>query len=581
MASGVPDARAGGLGAAHGRRRGPRVPTAAPAGAWPVAAGDAACQEPGSPVGAEAEPASGPAGELTAGPAGAPSAPVVARIAGLLAGWAALSVGIAAKDGRYGGYAMAAVLAGWALVAVTVALLGGIGAPARALGRPVRLAAARLGRPTAWLSWRVAWLGIALLVGLGPPLRHPHYYGSGAFVGVAKWLQIAAGLLAAAGVVASLAGPARPATPALAWAAAVLRGQWALTAVLVLAVGAGVATVLAAPDPQIDVFHLLQDSASGLADGTNMYHQVWTTGQAGDLHGGLTDVYPYLPATTVLLAPFRLLLGDVRYGLLAALVLAVRAIRALAPRLPAAGNPAAGDRAAAHTAAPWPPVLPLLILILPSYCYALEQSWTEPLLVACLAVMVWATRAGRGALAVVAFAVALATKQHVALLVPVAAVWPAFGARRAAAACGLGCALVAPWVLDDPGAFFHDAVRANLDYPVLDHSLSVPGWADHFGIHLGFGTTALALVVAYLLAWRARGDATGFAAGSALVSLTLVELNKQSFFNHYTLPMALLVLAAATALTAGAGPAAARRPGRDSRAVDDVPAARPPALDKP
>ncbi len=476
----------------------------------------------------------------TASPAGASESAAVTRpVAGLVAAWCALAVGIAAKDGRYGGWAISAVLIGWGVAAATVALLGGSRGPASWLGRPVRLAARRLGRPTSWLSWRLTWAAVALVVGLGPPLRHPRYYGSGGWAEVADWCSIAAGLLAAAGVVAGLVLAERPAprSPALSWGLGVLGGRRAFGAVVALAVAAGVATVLAAPDPQIDVFHLLQASSRGLVDGVNMYHQVWLTGQPGDLHGGLVDVYPYLPATSVLLAPFRLLLGDVRYGLLAALVVAVYAVRAL-------GRPGA----------PWMPVVPLLVLVFPESCYALEQSWTEPLLVACLAVMVWAACRGRGALAVVAFAVALASKQHVVLLVPVAAVWPAFGRRRAAAACGLALVFVAPWVLDDPGAFFHDAVRTNLDYPVLDHSLSVTGWAHHFGVDLGFGTTAVALAAVYLLAWRARGDATGFAAGGALVLLTVVELNKQSFFNHYTLPMALLVLAIATTLAPAPGP---------------------------
>ncbi|ONH32936.1 glycosyltransferase [Pseudofrankia asymbiotica] len=450
----------------------------------------------------------------------------------MVAAWCALAVGIAAKDGRYGAWSISAVLVGWGVAAVTVALLGGGQGPASWLGRPVRVAARRLGRSTPWLSWRVTWAAVALLVGLGPVLRHPRYYGSGGWAELADWCSIAAGLLAAAGVVAGLlAERPRPWPPALSRGLGALGGRRAFGAVVALAVTAGGATVLAAPDPEIDVFHLLQESSRGLVDAVNMYHQVWLTGRPGDLHGGLVDVYPYLPATSVLLAPFRLLLGDVRYGLLAALVVAVYAVRALGRR-----------------DAPWMPVVPLLVLVFPESCYALEQSWTEPLLVACLAVMVWAASGGRGTIAVVAFAVALASKQHVVLLVPVAAVWPAFGRRRAAAACGLALALVAPWVLDDPRAFFHDAVQTNLSYPVLDHSLSVTGWAHHFGVNLGFGATAVALAVAYLLAWRARGDAAGFAAGGALVLLTVVELNKQSFFNHYTLPMALLVLAMASTL---------------------------------
>jgi 4-amino-4-deoxy-L-arabinose transferase-like glycosyltransferase len=163
--------------------------------------------------------------------------------------------------------------------------------------------------------------------------------------------------------------------------------------------------------------------------------------------------------------------------------------------------------------------------------------------------------------AVVAFALALASKQHVALLVPIAAAWPAFGPRRTLLSVVGGLAVVAPWIIASPRDFFDDAVRTNLDYQVLDHSLSVPGWANHFGVTLGFGATAGALALAYALAWRARGDATAFSAGSALVLLTMTELNKQSFFNHYTLPMALLVLAMALARNApGDPPARAAEP---------------------
>jgi uncharacterized membrane protein len=177
--------------------------------------------------------------------------------------------------------------------------------------------------------------------------------------------------------------------------------------------------------------------------------------------------------------------------------------------------------------------------------YALQQSWTEPLLVACLAATVWASTSGRGRVAVVTFALALATKQHVALLIPLAAGYPAFGPRRTASAAAAAALLVAPWVLAGPRDFLDDAVWTNLHYEVLAHSLSLPGLASHFGVTLGFGSTAVALLGAYTAAWRARGDATGFCLGAALVLLTLNLMNKQTFFNHYTLPMGLLVLAVA------------------------------------
>jgi hypothetical protein len=462
-----------------------------------------------------------------------PRPPVTSVLAGLVSGWCAISVGIGAKDGRYGGYAMAAILVGWAVVAVTVLLLGGRARPAQVLATPVRAAARRLGRPTAWLAWRITWLSVALMVGLSPPLRHRLYYGHGPYAHAAKWLQITAGLVAGLGVLASLAADTwDDPPPIVARLGRRLTGVGAFATVVVLAACAGIAAVRSASSPSIDVYYLLQQSADGLVHGADMYRQVWV----GDLHGGLTDIYPYLPATSVLLAPARLLFGDVRYGLLAALVVAACVLRWRAV-----------DRGA-----PWMPVVPLLVLIFPEYCYSLEQSWTEPLLVACLAVMVVAVCSGRQVLAVVAFAAALASKQHVALLLPVAALWPAFGPRRTAASAGLAAVFVAPWALASPRAFYHDVVSANIDNPVLNHSLSVPGWANHFGIHLGLTETAVALAAAYWLVWRARGDAVGFAAGGALVLLTAVELNKQAFFNHYTLPMGLLVIAMTRALAEAA-----------------------------
>ncbi|MCK9927805.1 glycosyltransferase [Frankia sp. Mgl5] len=438
----------------------------------------------------------------------------------LLLGWCGVAVGISLSDGRYSPLALVMVLLGCLAVAVAVAVAvpsgrGGWGGPrARAgRGRP-------RGLPPRAAGVRLACASCGIVVAAGPILRHPRYYAHGPAATAADVLAAAAGLLAGL----TLLRCAVP--PGGRWAYGPAHGRAAggrvFWAVLGLALAAGVATVAAAPQPRIDVFHLLQVSTSGLARGTNMYRQRWAPDRASYTAGGLFDVYPYLPGTSLLLAPFRWVLGDVRYGLLAALALAAVA---------------AG-------------LLPLLVVVLPESMYALQQSWTEPLLVALLAVMVWAVAAGRTAPAVVAFALALASKQHVALLVPLAACWPAFGPRRTLAAAGLGVAVVAPWVIAAPGDFVDDAVRTNLGYEVLDHSLSIPGWAHHFGITLGFGATAVVLGAAYLLAWRARGGAAGFCAGSALVLLALDVMNKQTFFNHYTLPMGLLVLAVAAGAAA-------------------------------
>ncbi|SBW23123.1 hypothetical protein FDG2_3602 [Candidatus Protofrankia californiensis] len=435
----------------------------------------------------------------------------------LLIGWSAVAVGIGAGDGR-GPWPLVFVLAGW--IAVLLAAAG---------------LADRL-RRRAWHWHGAAWTGLAGVLAVGVALR-PRYYAAGRWADVSDALGVAAGLLTAG----SLLLRAHPSTPTSSStptsrrrAARRLASPACFWPVVGLVVGAGVAMILASPAPRIDVFHLLQVSGRGLLDGADMYRQQWAPSRAEYPVYGLFDVYPYLPGTTLLLAPFRLLLGDVRYGLLFALVLAAVAIRRIAGAIAPDGD---GD---AETDVP--AALPLVVLVFPGSMYALQQSWTEPLLVACLAGMVWAVRAGRTGWAVAAFALALASKQHLALLVPVAAVWPAFGPRRVLVAAAAAAALVAPWVLAGPADFWADAVMTNLRYPVRGDSLSIPGVLVHAGVRTGFAPMLLALAGAYWLAWRARSDAAGFCVGAAVVLLTLDVMNKQSYFNHYTLPMALLVM---------------------------------------
>jgi hypothetical protein len=462
----------------------------------------------------------------------------------LLIGWAALACAIAGKDGRYAAIPLLLAVAGGMCVAVAVARLGGrgrLGAAPEGLGDPGRLGGPG-GRTATWAratGW--AWPLVAVVLVLGPVLRHPRYYAHGAFATASDVLAVVAGTLA--GLVALLS-PGTAVAPA-GRRPGLSKASLATWSALAAATAAGACMIVASPAPRIDVWHLLQVSSEGLARGRDMYRQQWATSMAAHqaAGGGLFDVYPYLPGTSVLLAPFRFATGDVRAGLLAALVLAAAAITGIARR---SGCPVTA--------------LPLLVILFPESMYALQQSWTEPLLIAALGGMVWAVLAGRPRLAVAFLAAALASKQHVALLLPVAAAWPAFGLRRAAAAGGIALCAVLPWVVASPHAFWHDAVRTNLDYPVLDDSLSLPGWLHHVGLDAGFTLTGVALCAAYSLAWRARGSAAGFAAGAALVVVGLDLTNKQTFFNHYTLAMGLIVIAlAASPPVATTGPAADRR----------------------
>jgi hypothetical protein len=418
----------------------------------------------------------------------------------LLLGWSLLATGISLRDGTYSTPALAAVTSGY-VVLLAVVLTG-----------------ARI-RPLTDPRDARRWLAVpAGLIAVGAVVWARHWYAHGPWLTVSHWASGAAVVAAVATLWPTLFRH---------------RAAWLLPAGL--AALAGVAMIIAAPRPHIDVFFLLQDSTRGLAQGRNMYHQTWPESS------GLYAVYPYLPITSVLLAPFRWLLGDVRYGLLLAGLLASAYTRRLA-----------GSAV--------PALLPLLILLAPKATFALQQSWTEPLLVAALAGMVLAVRAGRTRWAVVAFALALATKQHMVLLVPLAMWWPAFGPRRTAVAAGLAGVLVAPWVVADPVAFFHDAVYANLALEVQTRSLGLPSLLVRHGVTTSFVFTLGALLAAYAVVYRRRlvRDGSGFALAGALVFATLDLTNKQAFFNHYTLPLGLIVLALAAARPAD--PAVSRTP---------------------
>ena len=434
----------------------------------------------------------------------------------LLAGWVAVALGIGTHDGRYALPSLGLVVLGTLLV----------GAGIIASPRPLRTAA----KTGSWASAAPAWLpraslaAVALTVGSAALIWHPRYFAHGAGWTASQVLAALAGLLAAATVL-----PVWGLLPGLAGR------RWPFWTALALMSAAGVTMIASAPKPHIDVFFLLQGSTKGLLSGADMYRQQWAETRASYYSHGLFDVYPYLPWTSALLLPFRVLFGDIRYGLVTALAIAA----AIARRL--GGGPSAMGQPAARYL---PALLPLLIALHPKVTYAYQLSWTEPLLVALLAGLVLAVERGRLTLAMACLALALASKQHIVLLLPLTAIWPRFGWRRTLAAAGAALLLVSPWIIAGPRDFWHDAVDANVGLGYRSDALCIATFVHRaFGHDPGFALTALGLIAAYTIAWRVRGDAFGFCAGAGLLVLALDVTNTQSFFNHYTLGMALVVLA--------------------------------------
>jgi hypothetical protein len=402
--------------------------------------------------------------------------------------WCLLSIGVSAHEGEYSAVGLACVVAGLVVLAVVVA-------GRWALRRPGR-----------------AEVGVAVAVSLLSALAHP----------VDRLMHASGGALVAIQICAAITVAAAAVT--LWWRRT--RLAWIAGAGLALATGCVVIALV--PDPRIDVWYLLQQSSSGLLSGDDMYRQHWRHSH------GLQAVYPYLPMSTVLLAPFRWLAGDVRAGLLLASVATSAVLRRFAPAAPVA--------------------LSLLVLVHPHWAFLIDQSWTEPLLLFLLCAAVVATERGRPVVAVLALAAALATKQHIVVLLPLFALWPAFGWRRTLLSAGVAVVAVLPWVIAGPTDFWHDAVHANLALGVIPRALCVPSFLFRHGITVGFWFPLAALVAAYVASLRAPRTAAGLASGSALVLWTIDATNKQSFFNHYTLPLGLVVLA----LTAASRPDEAR-----------------------
>lgn len=300
-----------------------------------------------------------------------------------------------------------------------------------------------------------------------------------------------------------------------------------------LVAGTGVAASLcmiqASPRPRIDVWAMYQAAAHALLHGHSPYLAHWTSGLVGEV----SNQFTYLPGSAVLLTPWYLLFGDVRYGLVAAM--AVTAF--LAYRL--------GGRSGAFAAC--------AVLAYPGGISATEQSWNDPLLMASLVGAVYAVRRGRTGWAVAAVATALTCKQYAFLLVPLAALWRPFGWRRTAYAVAGAAAFVAPWFLAAPHAFVSGVVSYNLDLPPRPDSLSLYALGLHHGVVPGMGFVAVCTVAAVALAAvrvRRRPDLILAGAGCVIAVFDLV--NKQSFFNEWELAAVLLVVGP----TAWSGPEA-------------------------
>jgi hypothetical protein len=298
----------------------------------------------------------------------------------------------------------------------------------------------------------------------------------------------------------------------------VQRGGVALAAIGALV--AVVAVIALVPEPRIDVWYFLSQAVDVTLHAHDMYGHGWVNSP------GIAQGYTYLPMTDVAVTGGKELGGDVRWAMVAALVLS-GVLMTLAAR-----------RQASKGAV-------LLYAVTPGLIALVEQSWTEPLLLLWLVAALFCVDRGHLGWAVVFLAVACATKQHALLLLPVFAMWRPFGLRRTAAAAAGAVVLCMPWLIADLSAFWHDTVSYFLhlppraDAPTLFTAAVEAGWTPPRVI---VGIVVLGGIG--LAAWKAHGPVgTGAMALCCAVALGVADLvNQQTFYNQWWLVGSLVLV---------------------------------------
>jgi hypothetical protein len=319
----------------------------------------------------------------------------------------------------------------------------------------------------------------------------------------------------------------------------------ALGASVLLVGGACIAMVIASPSPRIDVWEMFQAVSRGLLHGHNVYTQHWSPKLPGQ-----ATIYAYFPGAAVVLTPFYALFGDVRFGVMFALLVSAGLIRRMAR----------SQQAAAFGA---------LLMLFPYLTFSVEESWSEPLTLVVLLLLVWAVKSQRHGWAIVALAVVLTFQQYDLIIVPLAAAWTDFGVKRTALSTALAAVFIAPWVLAAPNAFVQGAIVYNIHYAFAHVSLSLFHPLSEVSGALAYGALVVCVGTALVVAMKRVHNGESFLMGCAVVLVTLDLVDKVSRFNEWE-------LAAGVALAAGAEALGAVSPGdrRAGKSLQDESAMR-------
>jgi len=305
---------------------------------------------------------------------------------------------------------------------------------------------------------------------------------------------------------------------------------------------AGVDVIRVSPAPRIDVWTVQQAGAAALLAKKNPYTAVAERDTGPRVAEDVPYVYP--PTQIYLTAPAYALGRDVRFTMLAAIVLAGVGMRYITGRAGSALPSIALDGPA------------LYLWSMTKLFFILEQAWVDPVQVM-LIVMTLAAYVGRRRwLTAVLLGVVLSSKQTMFWAVALTGVSLRFNRRQWLTTALVGFALVLPFIVLDFRALKH----ANFDFlsglPSRPDALTFNSWyLHHFDAELpGSIGFFLAGIVAALAMWRMRGTAARLALSLATTYSFFFAFNKWAFSNYYFMMASLAALSAAAACHAvGAG----------------------------
>lgn len=296
--------------------------------------------------------------------------------------------------------------------------------------------------------------------------------------------------------------------------------------------------------PQVDCFTWQRDATAGLLRGVDPYgssHVNIYPPEAtrrfygpGTVANGRVQVGLTYPPVTFLSALPGYLLGDVRYGYVAAILVSTLFLFALFP----------DGRGL---------LLAIFVLLTPTTFYLEYECWTEPLVWMLLCATVY-TAIKRPRWLPLALGLFLASKQYNFLALPFIcslvrpfswkAVWKLLGVSL-----GIGLATVLPFAVWNFRALWHDLYTFLAIVPARQDALS---FAIRFPVYAKIGPLLLLVFIVWA-ARRAAGRAEMFAAAFGMALMLFFSASEQAFLNYYFLIALALSLSAAALWPAAGG----------------------------